>query len=341
MSVPDKYYTVSGTGKGLVCECPDNQFRRSDCKHIQVIKSIIMQNRGYANDEFKIMERANLNLCKYCDSGNIIKKGVRKNKKGNIQVFKCLECTRKFTTNFGFEKTRVNETIITGAMQMYFTGMSVRDIADHYELQGVKIAYRTIYNWIARYSKMVSKYLDDIVPRTIDRTCVRADEIWIKVAGKQKYLFASMDDQTRYWLASDMADTKFQHNADTLLEMTKKTIGKAPKHFITDGLPAYMKSSRKVFGKNTRHSRHIHLRRDMNNNKMERLNGEIRDREKVYRGLKKIDTPLIDGMRVYYNFTKKHGGLGGKTPAEAAKIKVDGLNKWKTLIQNASLHTYE
>ena len=45
---------------------------------------------------------------------------------------------------------------------------------------------------------MVSKYLDDIVLRTNDGICVRADEIWIKVADKQKYLFASMDDQTCY-----------------------------------------------------------------------------------------------------------------------------------------------
>ena len=36
---------------------------------------------------------------------------------------------------------------------------------------------------------------------------------------------------------------------------------------------------------------------------MERLNGEIRDREKVMRGLKKDDTALIPGMRVYNNFT--------------------------------------
>ena len=50
--------------------------------------------------------------------------------------------------------------------------------------------------------------------------------------------------------------------------MIRKTIGKPPKHFITDGLPAYMKSSRKVFDKDTRH---IHLRIDMNNNKMEGL----------------------------------------------------------------------
>ena len=71
---------------------------------------------------------------------------------------------------------------------------------------------------------------------------------------------------------------------------------------------------------------------------MSRLNGEIRDREKVFRGLKKFDTSLIDGMKAYYNFTKKYGSLKDKTPAEQATIEVDGKNKWITLIQNASLH---
>ena len=71
---------------------------------------------------------------------------------------------------------------------------------------------------------------------------------------------------------------------------------------------------------------------------MERLNGEIRGREKVFRGLKKMDTAVLDGMRVYYNFTKKHGSLNGITPAQASLIEVDGKNKWKTIIQNASLY---
>ena len=65
--------------------------------------------------------------------------------------------------------------------------------------------------------------------------------------------------------------------------------------------------------------------------------GEIRDREKIFRGLKKFDTPIIPGLQAYYNYTKKHGGLKGKTPAEAALITVDGRNKWITLIQNAAL----
>lgn len=74
----------------------------------------------------------------------------------------------------------------------------------------------------------------------------------------------------------------------------------------------------------------------MNNNKMERLNGEIRDREKTMRGLKKIDTPILKGYEIFHNYIRPHMGLEGKTPSEVAGIKVEGDNKWITLIQNAS-----
>ncbi len=103
-------------------------------------------------------------------------------------------------------------------------------------------------------------------------------------------------------------------------------------------MPAYKKSSKKIFSKKTNHTRFIHIQGNMNNNKMERLNGEIRDREKVFRGLKKMDTPILEGLKAYYNYAKKHGALDGKTPSEAALIQVDGKNKWKTIIQNASLY---
>lgn len=76
--------------------------------------------------------------------------------------------------------------------------------------------------------------------------------------------------------------------------------------------------------------------KSMNNNKMERLNGEFRDREKVTRGLKKDDSPLIDGYQLYHNFIRPHMALDGKTPADVCGIEVNGKNKWKTLIQNAT-----
>ena len=101
-----------------------------------------------------------------------------------------------------------------------------------------------------------------------------------------------------------------------------------------------MKSSKKAFGKDTSHARRIHLAGKGdgdNNNKTEGLNGEIGDREKAFRGLRKTDTAVLDGMRVCYNFTKKHGALNGMTPVQASLIGVDGKNRRKTIIQNAPL----
>ncbi len=69
---------------------------------------------------------------------------------------------------------------------------------------------------------------------------------------------------------------------------------------------------------------------------MERLNGELRDREKTMRGLKIDETPILKGMQIFHNFVRPHEALSGKTPSEAAGIKVNGDNKWLTLIQNAS-----
>jgi putative transposase len=67
---------------------------------------------------------------------------------------------------------------------------------------------------------------------------------------------------------------------------------------------------------------------------MERLNGEFRDREKVIRGLKKTDTPIIKGYQIFYNYVRHHMGLTGQTPAEKCRIKIEGNDKWLTIIQN-------
>ena len=89
-------------------------------------------------------------------------------------------------------------------------------------------------------------------------------------------------------------------------------------------------------GLTLKHVRDIRLGGEVHNNKMERLNGEMRDREKVMRGLKRTDTPILKGYQIYHNFFRPHEGLNGDTPAERAGIKVEGENKWVTLIQNAA-----
>jgi transposase-like protein len=109
---------------------------------------------------------------------------------------------------------------------------------------------------------------------------------------------------------------------------------------ITDGLPAYHDAYKKEFWtmkKETRteHINAIKLSGNMNN-KMEKFNGKIRDREKTMRGFKTKDTSILTGYQIFHNYVRGHEALEGKTPVEACGIQIKGENKWMTLIQNAS-----
>lgn len=71
------------------------------------------------------------------------------------------DCKKRFTVNFGFEKKQSNENVITGSLQMYYSGISIRKIADLYEVLGVDVSLKTSYNQITAYSKMTLAYLND------------------------------------------------------------------------------------------------------------------------------------------------------------------------------------
>ena len=85
--------------------------------------------------------------------------------------------------------------------------------------------------------------------------------------------------------------------------------------------------------------RSVSVRNEGLNSQVERLNGSVRDREAVMRGMdhKESAQTLMDALRIYHNYIKTHQGLDGKTPAEASGIKIEGenKNKWLSLIHNA------
>jgi transposase-like protein len=324
-------YAVTKIDREWICECPGNKYRHVECKHIYAIKFSQSLRAEVAVRHITPIE--NLSNCIYCESSNLKKKGIRKNKSGNIQKFYCRDCHKYFTFNIGFERMKHNPQAITSAMQLYFSGESLRNTMKSLKLLGVEVSYRTILNWIRKYVKLMKDYVETLTPNVSDTW--RADEIYIKVKGDMKYLFAMMDDETRFWIAQEVAETKSNHDARVLFSRAKYLMGKQPQTIITDGLKQYYTASSQVFIKSD-HIRHITLRGDRNNNKMERFNGEIRDREKTMRGLKTKDTPILTGYQLFHNYIRPHEGLNGKTPSEACGIRIEGKNKWLTLIQNAS-----
>ena len=282
-----------------------------------------------------VIQEVNISTCVFCHSANIKKFGVRHNKAGNIQRFLCADCNRTFSVNIGFERMKHNPQAITSAMQLYFSGESLRNTQRSLKLLGVDVSHKTIFMWIKKYIGLMKAYAEKIVPNVGDTW--RADEIYVKVKGDIKYLFAMMDDETRFWIAQEVGETKDKHDAKQLFMQAQRIAKKQPKELITDGLPTYSVSARDIYPE-TVHTRKIHFDGKVhNNNKMERMNGEIRDREKTMRGLKKNRTVILQGYQLYHNYVRPHMALDGKTPAEACGIKVEGKNKWVTLIQNASL----
>jgi transposase-like protein len=345
--VDDYIYTVksqSGNGEYSVfkvngewnCECPDNKYRHVKCKHIFAVEFSSQIRKEVQTN--RVIHEVNVCSCQYCGSKNLKKDGIRKNKSGNIQKFFCRDCHKYFTINIGFEKMKHNPQAITSAMQLYFSGESLRNTQKSLKLLGVEVSHKTVFMWIKKYIGLMKEYVEKIVPNVSDTW--RADEIYIKVKGDMKYLFAMMDDETRFWIAQEVAESKDKHDARNLLRMSKELMGKKPLTFITDGLHAYNEAYKKEFwslrNPRTEHIRHITLRGDHNNNKMERMNGEIRDREKTMRGLKTKETPILTGYQLFHNYFRPHEALNGKTPSEACGIQIEGENKWKTLIQNAS-----
>jgi transposase-like protein len=332
-------YEVLKTSIGWMCSCPDHIYRHVKCKHIFAVEfSLALKKRVEAK---RITPVSNVSSCIYCGSDNIVKDGVRHNKSGDIQKFYCRNCRKYFSFNLGFERMKHNPQAITTAMQLYFSGESLRNTMKSLRLLGVKVSHQTVYNWIKKYIGLMERYLDKLKPDVSDTW--RADELWMKFKGDMKYVFAIMDDETRFWIAQEVAETKHRHDARNLFKLAKKVTGKKPDTMITDGLRSYHDAYKKEFwtlrNPRTKHIRHIKLKGDMNNNKMERLNGEIRQREKTMRGLKREDTPILKGYQIFHNYIREHSGLEGKTPAEECGITIEGKNKWKTLIQNASKKT--
>ena len=332
-------YDVIKTDSYWHCTCPDHKFRHVCCKHIHAVEYSIKLREEVRENNKVTMNPITVKDCSFCHSQNIKKYGIRKNKSGDIQKFLCAVCHKTFSINPGFEKMKSSPETITNALQLYFTGESLRNVQKFLKLQGVTVSHKTIYKWIVKYTRLMKEHLNKITPQVGDAW--RADEVYTKIRGEMKYVFSLMDSETRFWIAQEVLDRKQGADASSLFRKGKEITGTRPKVIITDGLPSYSEAYRKEFWtvkreNRTIHIENVHLQGDMNNNQMERLNGEFRDREKVVRGIKKVDSVIIDGYQLYHNYVRPHMSLKGKTPADMCGIDIQGDNKWKTIIQNAS-----
>lgn len=332
----DNYLVVKTEGK-WICTCPDHKYRGVVCKHIHAVRFWLALH-GELEEATEKQEEVS---CKWCSSKSVIKYG----KEARKQVYKCQECQRKFVLNEGFQKLKYEPKIVTIALDLYFKGTSLRKISDHFkQFYGLNVHFATLYRWIDKYVELIGKYADSLIPQLSGKWNI--DEMKLRCKGDWVWLWNVMDKDTRFLLASTISKNREIEDARRTFRIAKSRANSKPLTVTTDGLQSYQDAFRKEFftlkNPRTQYVRSAGIRSSRrNNNVVERLNGTVRERNKVMRGLKNENTVITKGFEIYYNFIRTHQALDGQTPAQKAGIGIGSEeNKWLQLIQ-ASLHHRE
>jgi transposase-like protein len=270
--------------------------------------------------------------CKNCGSTAVVKFGKFK----GVQRFWCKSCHRKFKADDDLYRMKVPADYVSSALSMYYSGMSVNDICTTLKQEhNYYPSNSVVYKWIEKYTPLAIRYFRDYHPQVGDVWI--ADETMLNLDGEHSIWFYDIiDKDTRFLLASRVAISRTTNDAERLMEDAKKRAGKSPKEILTDSQNSYVDAIEKVFGSDTDHIQTTPFEKGTENttSEIERFHGTLKDRTKVFRSFRDIDTLIefTDGWLVYYNFFRPHESLEGKTPAEAGKIKYN-VKDWAGLIK--------
>jgi len=340
-------YQVKTLAGAWVCSCPDFENRADQiemCKHAFAVKFWIAAKVELQQAPKPKVFADDATQCS-CGSIRVVKFGHANGK----QIFKCRDCGRKFREGL-IKKARYSPETITLTLDLYFSGLSLRKITrmvnDHFDMS---LGKSSVYRWIETFVPMIGEYVNSLTP-TLSETW-HADEVFVKMKDgisiksssgsftDVAFVWNVMDRKTRFLLASKLSKSRDAGGAERAFrEAIKNAHDSQPETVYTDALKGYNDGIKYAFAGKTipKHIARAGIKKPAaTNNRIERLNGTMRERIKVQRGWKSMKTPLAEGQRIQYNFVKPHAALSGQTPAQVAGIGIEGENKWMELLRKA------
>ncbi len=295
--------------------------------------------------------------CPNCKGNETIKWCKRKTEnRGEIQRYKCKSCNSCFTIDDGFFRMRNTPQKITQSVDLFYRGVSTRKVQEHLAIFHPHNASNvSIYKWIVRYSKMISKFTNKLkvnvgAEAQIDEVEFHRRQHHKKgMKGTEKNFFIdSICPETKFLISSEYAKTRNRRDIKAVISRIKERTDNQIQMATTDGWMAYIKTIKSVFGYNNKlkrynvfHNRVIVSEKDETfNYPIERLHNSIRARTKTMRGFHgsiNSANAIMKGYEVYYNFITKHQQIKCcpyelAIPELAESLK--GVkNKWIALIQ--------
>lgn len=329
------------------CECADFMYRLSKnadkkCKHILAVQTLLKTQQLESKIESAPVKPL---LCPECSSTNHRKHGFRLLKNGaRRQRYTCLKCKHRFIVREpGFGNVHSTPNLICEALNLVFSGMSLRKTAQHLQMvHEISISYASVLYWFKKYVKLIVAYVDTIFPDyhdvwSVDEMMVNVKDTKSTGKGNLDWMWTIISPQTRFVIATVISKKRESHNAEVLFQKGRKKQESDPLYIITDALHAYVPAFKKVFDeKKIAHVRTKSLSEGFANRPVERWHNEARENLKMKRGLGNDDSAQLraDALRLHHNFIRPHSGLPNNiTPAEASGINLGlGRNKVKDLI---------
>ena len=290
--------------------------------------------------------------CPKCNSENIKKRGFRKTQnRGKIQRYECKNCKYAFVQDDGFFRMRNHPNKITCAIDLFYKGVSTRKVQEHFQaFYPHNSSNVSVYNWVVKYSKMISKFTDKLKVKTGKEIQVDEMEYHRREEHKKKgvckdWFIDSIDVHTRFMVASKHVKKREKIEIKEVLRKAKyKTEGYVTT-ITTDGLTAYENVVKKTWGYDNKKGKYKIIHNKVNASKgegfnlfIERLHNSIRERTKIFRGFHgslESAQAIMKGIEIYYNFIRKHQAIG-KCPYElATDLELKENNKWLELIRTA------
>lgn len=97
--------------------------------------------------------------CPKCKSNKkVVGYGIRHNRSGDKQKYRCNTCLVYFIKKDAFFKRKYPKEIIAEACSCYKRGMSFKETAEHLnEYNGTRIAQSSVFYWVQDYGKILKK----------------------------------------------------------------------------------------------------------------------------------------------------------------------------------------
>lgn len=223
-----------------------------------------------------------------------------------------------------YRRHRFPPTIIQHAVWLYFRfSLSYRDVEDLLAERRIDVSYETIRRWVKKFGRSYARRLQSYRPKPSSTWHI--DEVFLKIGGKQFYLWRAVDDE------GEVLDILLQsrRNKAAAIKFLRRIIKRrqaTPDVIVTDKWRPSMSAVRDVLS-GTRHVVGKRL-----NNRAENSHQPTRRRERKQQRFKSAKSAqrFLSTFTAFYNHFYIQRHLISRMTMK--KFRNDATNSWSAAV---------